>query len=198
MLSDFLIISAVAFEAKPTREMLDRHGVRYDYMEIGIGPVYAAKSAARLKETSEGKNVLYLGSAGSFAPFSAPYLVTADKVWWMPTAERMGLAKYMKDLYKSVEIPVTGHFDLPVKQILTSSSVSFNAGIEVALPERELLIENMEAYSVAEELMEGAKTVDIIMGITNGIGPDASKDWVRHFKSIAQLTADYLEKKLCH
>ena len=197
MLSDLLIISAVKFEAEPTLLMLDKNSIKYDYIEVGIGPLNAAKSATALKEKASQKNVLYLGSAGTFGTFSAPYLVRVSKVWWMPTAERMGLAKHMKDLHRPIGVPLTENIDLPIKQVLTSSSISLNNEISVELPGQDLLIENMEAYPVTEQLTASAKSVDIIMGITNGVGPQGSEDWARYFKQVSQMTADYLEERLC-
>ena len=49
ILKSLLLISAVGFEAKPTIDMLEKHGIDYEYMEIGIGPINAAKSASALK-----------------------------------------------------------------------------------------------------------------------------------------------------
>ena len=196
MLKSLLIISAVGFEAKPTLDMLEKNNIEHEYMEIGIGPINAAKSTTALKEKAKGKNVIYLGSAGSFGEFSYPYLVTVNKVYWMPTAERMGIAKYMEDLHKPISIPATGNFDLQAKIVLTSTSVSLDASISLDLPEQSKLIENMEAYSVAAELNEVAESVDIIFGITNGVGPDGSKDWVKNFKKISAMTAEYLESQL--
>ncbi|MFK7826563.1 MAG: hypothetical protein AB8G05_20650 [Oligoflexales bacterium] len=196
MLKSLLIISAVQFEANPTLEMLEKHNIEHEYMEIGIGPINAAKSAATLKEKARGKNVIYLGSAGTFDDFSGPYLVTVNQVHWMPTAERMGTAKFMEDLHKPINIVKTGNFDLSAKTVLTSTSVSLDASINLDLPLKSELIENMEAYSVAAELNETAESVDIIFGITNGIGPDGSKDWVKNFKKISTMTAEYLENQL--
>ena len=196
MLKSLLVISAVGFEAKPTLDMLEKNNIEHEYMEIGIGPINAAKSTTALKEKAKGKNVIYLGSAGSFGEFSAPYLVMVNKVYWMPTAERMGIAKYMEDLHKPISIPATGNFDLQAKTVLTSTSVSLDASISLDLPEQSKLIENMEAYSVAAELNEVAESVDIIFGITNGVGPEGSKEWVKNFKKISAMTAEYLESQL--
>ena len=196
MLKTLLIISAVKFEAIPTLEMLEKYNIKHEYMEIGIGPINAAKSSSVLKEKAKGKKVIYLGSAGCFEEFEGPYLVTVNQVYWMPTAERMGLAKFMEDLHKPISIPVTGNFDLIAKTVLTSTSVSLDGSINLDLPERSELIENMEAYSVAAELGEAAESVDIIFGITNGVGPNGSKDWIKNFKKISIMTSEYLKNKL--
>lgn len=197
MIKSLLLISAVGFEAKPTIDMLTKNNIDHEYMEIGIGPINAAKSSALLKAKAKGKNVIYIGSAGTFDDFTSPFLVSVDQVLWMPTAERMGTAKFMEGLHKPINIPATNNFSLPSMTVLTSTSVSLDASIELSLlPEPSHLIENMEAYSVAGELIEVAESVDIIFGITNGVGPDGSTDWVKNFKKISFMTSDYLEKEL--
>lgn len=197
MISDLLVISAVKFEAKPTLEMLDSNGVNYEYMEFGVGPINAAKSALKIKNGAKGKNVLYLGSVGTFGVFTDPHLVVIDKVWWMPTAERMGLAKCMEDMNTPVDIPLTGYFDLPVRQILTSSSVSFTADISVNLPQHDVLVENMEAYSIVGDLIESAQSLDVIMGVSNAVCPEGSTQWAENFELVSNMTAKYLERLLC-
>ena len=197
-MSNLCLISAVLYEAKPTLEMLVKNHIQCDYWEIGVGPINAAKSSIALKNEMTGKNILYLGSAGSFGEFKDPYLVSVEKVSWLPTAERMGLAKNMTDLHKPVLIPRTYHFDLPKKHALTSTSVSYNAEVKVELTQkRDELIENMEAYPIVSEFETIAESIDVIMGITNAVGPNGSNEWKKNFKKIAQMTADYLEQKLC-
>ena len=196
--SKLLLVSAVAFEATSTLEVLKRCGVEHEYFEVGIGPINAAKSLAQLKEKAKNTDVIYIGSAGTFASFKKPYLVKVDDVYWMPTAERMGLAKNMVDLHRPISFPRSRKLDLPSKTVLTSSSVSLSNEVAVSgLPSRDDLIENMELYSVASELIEEARSVEVIMGITNGVGPDGSKEWLKNFKSISTSTADFLEKYLC-
>ena len=189
-----VIISAVEFEAKPTLELLRRNNIPHEYFQFGIGPLNATKSLNDLLKISEGQNVLYLGSAGTFGHFDSPHLVTSEEVIWMPTAERMGLAKHMVDLHKPIKIPPIDKFDLPKRTVLTSSSVSFSGAISVdGLPDKELLVENMEMYAVIPEILSSAKRFQNILGITNKVGPEGSVQWFKNFKSIANMTAEYIE-----
>ena len=192
-----MIISAVKFEADPVLSLLDNNHISYDFYEFGIGPINAAKSSVKLKESAAGKNTLYLGSAGSFASFSEPYLCRINQVYWLPTGERIGQAKYMEGLHEPLMIKGSGHFELPEKKALTSTSVSLNADIKVeALPQKQQLVENMEAYAIVSELIEVVNSLDIIWGITNEVGPHGSEQWSENFKQVAQLTANFLEPQL--
>lgn len=197
MTTELLLISAVKFEADPVLSILQKYDIPYSYYELGIGPINAAKNSISIAIKAKGKRVVYLGSAGTFSSFREPYLCQVDQVFWLPTGERMGLAKYMKGLHKPLSIPVTQHFDLPIKKVLTSTSVSLANDIVIeGLPAKQQLLENMEAYVLTEELMGEAKSIDIIFGITNEVGPNGSAEWFANFKGVAQLTADYLESKI--
>ncbi len=195
---NILIVSAVHFEAEPTLEQFRKRGISFEYFEAGVGPIHAARSAGELCKRASGRHVLILGTSGSFTEFTAPYLVQIDKVFWLPTAERMGIAKYLPKIHPPVDLPKTGNFDLPYRQILCSTSISLHPDIgiftdEIDLPPSEFLIENMEAYPLVYELLPVVKSLDVIMGITNEVGPHGSIQWQQNFRLLAKLTAEYLE-----
>lgn len=192
-----MFFSAAKFEVAPVLSMLDKHQISYSYFEFGVGPINAAKSSVQLKEVVNNKNVIYLGSAGTFSSFDKPYLCKVNNVLWLPTAERMCLAKHMESLYQPLKIVDTHHFDLPIKRVLTSTSVSLVNDICLdSVSERHQLVENMEAYALLMELIDSTKNLDLILGITNGVGPKGSEQWATYFMQIAQMTADYLEDNI--
>lgn len=193
-----LIISAVKFEAQPTIDKLTKHSVQVDFIECGIGPLNASRSVAKLKSAAKGKQVFYLGSAGTFGDFPSPFLCTTDEIHWMPTGERMGHAKFMETLHPPHSLKLPNPLNLPVVSILSSTSVSFSGEIALPhLPAPEKLVENMEAYCIARDLYEAADSLEIVMGITNQVGPQGSVQWSENFKSVAEMTANYMEKRVC-
>jgi hypothetical protein len=100
----------------------------------------------------------------------------------------------MENLHPPISIS-PANLQLEVKKVLTSSSVSLKNDIVVELADRTQLIENMELYSVISELAS-AKNLNVIFGITNGIGPDGSNEWFKNFKLVSKMTADYIEEHL--
>ncbi len=193
-----LVVSAFKPEAKPTLELLTKNKVPFEYFQLGVGPIHAAKSEALLKKAARGRTVLYVGSCGSFYSFKDLHLVSVDSVYWMPPCLRTGIAKIPLILHKPIYFP-NSEISLPKKAVLTSPSVSlvnaFAENVEKNLPSKELLVENMELYACAEALLE-AKSLYVILGVTNEVGPSGSKDWEKNFKEIAHMTASFVEGSL--
>lgn len=193
-----LIVSAAKFEAQPTLSCLEEYSISADFFECGIGPVHAAKSVSELKRAAQGRQVYFLGSCGIFGEFSTPFLCTTDEIHWMPTGERMGHAKLMDHIYPPYSLKIPNPLNLPLVKILTSSSVSLSNEIKLKhLPNPDCLVENMEAYCIAKDLYEASSSLEIIMGITNQVGPNGSDQWSANFKSVARMTAQYMERRLC-
>lgn len=189
-----LVVSAVFFEAEASLHVLKKKDPSLEYFELGIGPLHAAKSAAALKEKCRGKDVLYLGSCGSFYAFDKAHLITVDTVYWMPPCLRAGLSGAPEGLYPPYTFPEAS-LPLPKKSVLTSPTVSltdhFDTDLETKLPSKEDLVENMELYACAEALLE-AKSLHTILGVTNQVGPEGRKQWASNFRDIAFLTSEFL------
>ena len=193
-----LVISAVDFEAQATVAMLKSHGVDVEYFAFGIGPIHAAKSIPELLKKMKDRWVLYIGTAGTFGEFDAPYLATLAQAHWLPTGERMGLSKYMPSIYPPIRFPKSKFLDLPSKHVLTSSSISYDKHVALEeFSESAHMIENMEFYAIAQELLKHAgERMFVLFGITNAVGPNSSAQWFDHFKESALMSASYFEKYL--
>lgn len=190
-----LVLSAARFEAEQSLEVLKKK-YAVEYYEIGIGPIPAAKSDVHLQEICKGRDVLYLGSCGSFYPYEDLHLITVDKVYWMPACLRMGLSSVPEGLYSPYEFQISN--SLEKKSVLTSATISLVDMIDEKqkfnLPPAQHLVENMELYACAPSLLK-AKTLNIILGVTNQVGPQGHDQWLANFKKIAKMTAEFLERK---
>jgi hypothetical protein len=196
---NLLVVSAIRFEAEASLEVLKKQYTSVDYFEIGVGPLAAAKSEARLGDLCTGRTVLYLGSCGSFYEFEKPTLVTVDKVYWMPPCVRTGIAEIPERFFPSpIEFPKPT-LDLPQKSVLTTPSISlvsnFAPKISESLEPHSSLVENMELYACAEGLLK-ARSLHIILGVSNQVGPDGRRQWAQNFRDAAYRTAQFLEKNL--
>lgn len=188
-----LIVSAVKFEAQPTLDVCENLQIPYEYFEFGIGPLNGALAVQRLRVSADNRHVLYVGSAGTFAEFQEPYLVQADQVWWMPTAERLALAKVWPELHPPVSLDISEELPLPARVVLTSTSVSWQNAIgTTGLPNRDQLLENMEMYPIIAGLKPVAKRILSIIGVTNAVGPLGSVQWQQNYQAVAQETAQFV------
>lgn len=194
-MSSLLIVAAVKFEAQVLLDFLDENKCPYTFFETGIGPLEAAKSAAKLEETCEGAKVVYLGSCGSFRPFKEPYLIGVRETYWMPAGVRAGISDFNEDWYPSY------HFkqSLPEVQkleqgvILTSPEISTTKTIKRKSLQEDpsVYFENMELYALAPAFQK-AKELTLILGVTNEINANSRSQWREHFKKISVMTTEFL------
>ena len=195
-----IVISVAKYEAQPTLDLLASNGFDPDYFEHGVS-VNAALKAYDLGEFVTDRDVFYVTSAGSFNPDNEgrdlPYLVTVNNSIFMPTAYRMGLGNALPNLFPNIELTIENDLnDLPVRSVLTSPTISYSDAINISsLPEASRLIENMEVYYLKAALSR-ARSVRIIVAITNNIGPNAGKEYQQNHVKAAQMTADYVLKTL--
>jgi len=190
---ELLIVSAAKFEVDPLLRELYKKQVNYSYFELGVGPIHAAKKYSELEKICAYKKVLYIGTCGSFAPFHKPYLIQAEKTYWMPTGLRSGLSHAQESWYPPLSFTHKSKLDLPKKVILTSPELSLNPKIssKLNLGIKEELYENMELYPIAEALKK-SPSLEIILAVTNEIGERGHEQWKKNFKEVALLTRDFV------
>ncbi len=191
------IIAAAKFEVEALKNVLEQLGFTPEVHVLGIGALNAAKNARPIAEACRGKNVVFVGTCGSFNHFSKPYLVTGKEVHWLPTSDRMGFSYTIKDTAPS--IPLKKRCDLvqglAEKIILCGPSISTIG----TLPEQyaaDQCVENLELYSCAAEVSAKAAEFSVVLCVTNTVGPDSHSQWKQHFLSAATETAEYFKNAL--
>ena len=189
-----LVVSAVKFEVKPLLIEMKKKDYVFESFEIGIGPLKAARSSKELEKKCHGAHVIYVGTCGVFVPLEKPYLISAKETHWMPAGVRSGIS----DINPSWEPPVSFEgipqsHDLQKGIILTSPEISLTKDFKnKEMKENSSSIyENMELYCVAEALKKSAK-LDIILGVTNEIGPNSRSEWKENFKKLAKMSKSYI------
>ena len=180
----------------PLLEVLEEHNISAKHIEIGIGPINAAanRSLLDLKE----KRVLFVGTCGKFGKqidTNSPIdLVSSSICKWSPPSTRTG----QSELIEGIENPII--FDnlspislqLPQKTVLCSPSVTIDPNLA---PEEKDCVENMELYSVAQELKKAA-SLTIILGITNVVGKTGREEWRLNYMKAASCTANFIRGRL--
>lgn len=201
-----LIVAAVEFEVRPLMETLAKLGIKTEFAATGIGCLNAARSSDRLQQLAHDKDVLYVGTAGSFAEFTGPKLVRAERVEWLPPCVRHDKAWAIEGLDPPIELPPGASWaqSLPSATVLCSPTIAKSpelgswrseASRQQALASKDQhpeLIENLELYSCAEALSQSSRSFTAIFGITNAVGPDGRKQWREHFKGLAEMTAGFV------
>lgn len=200
-----LIVSAAKFEVEPLLERLETTENQIQYVEAQVGSIKSARSSGMLFEKAKGKDVIFIGSCGVFGEFIEPTLVRAKKTVWLPTCERVNIAYSINGVDEPFTLPKppTWTKDIEEATVICASTISKTSEIsdESAIraginKEKDLLVENLELYSVAEVLASSAKSFVSIFAITNAVGSNSHKQWKVNFKKAATLTSDYIINKL--
>lgn len=192
--NNILLVAAAEFEIDPLRHGFLEHS---QHALVGIGALQAAKNAHALSGLASGKDVVFVGSCGTFGKFSGLELVRATRVLWSPTSDRLG-DSYTIDgsanPYLTPEPPLWSQFLRPVT-VLCSPSISTTA----RLPDDynpASCVENIELYSCVQELLNCSKSFVAILAITNAIGKDAHQQWRENYLEAARKTADFVASSL--
>lgn len=189
------LAAAAPFELQPTAEALAARGWDLTIHVVGIGCLEAARSVAKQPHPADDAHVLFVGSAGVFGDFAAPFLTRAEAVSWLPTGERLGHAYTIADTAPSIDLTVGAplDFDLPTASVICSPTISLVAHPK---PGDGLWIENIELYAVAADMLRRARSFTAILGVTNAVGPESHTQWIAHHQRIAHMTRDVVLQEL--
>jgi len=190
-----LIVAAVKFEVENLLEELEKKVYNFEFFEIGIGPLKATRSSLKLEEKCENAHVIYVGTCGTFSPFEKPYLVSAEETHWMPAGVRSGISDFNPNWHPPLSFKEIPHSHKLQKEIiLTSPEISLTQDFknnEMTKNNSSRIYENMELYCVGEALKK-SRRLDIILGVTNEIGPNSRLEWKKNFKKLAEMSKNYL------
>ena len=188
-----LIISAAAFETKPLQAALAQQ-TSVDWLTCGVGVPAAAAAVAQAQTLCHDREVLFIGTCGTFAAFTQVTLCRAQTLHWSPTCARLGLS-YAVDDTPPLSLNSSGCYnDLPAAEVFCAPNISLTN----TLPDAQkgaLCVENIEAYTYLSALRKTARTIDVLLGITNAIGKDAHQQWREHCQQAAALTATYVMQR---
>lgn len=192
-----VVIAAAKFEVDPLVNGLQQRGHTPDTLLVGVGAIAAAKKSRQIAEQCRGRDVIFVGTCGSFANFSRVYLIRASEVSWSPTCERLKFSYTVKDSAPSVALPEASPFcqGLPVRRVICSPGISLVS----ALPEgfaTETTVENLELYSCISEIVQQCQSLSVVLAVTNFVGPESHLQWKQNYALAAGMTAEYLVQKI--
>lgn len=197
-----LVVSAAGFEVLPLLGVLASHGIIHDSIETGIGALEASARSEAIAHVAAGREVIFVGTAGTFGMFSKPFLCTTRRVTWMPACERMGLGYGIpRGAIHSVDLPPDTDLttSLPRVNILCSPSISLDGRFDPLISRHfnpSDCAENLELYSCIRPLIASAANVSVLIGITNGVGPAAHEEWKQWHGVAAEMTAEHVNRIL--
>lgn len=152
-----------------------------DGFELGVGPIRAAATTARLLALHTPKSVVLIGTAGTYRrDHGTPSVIVARKVGWGHTATLCGVG-YVPlppdPLWTDPGLRTV--CDTSLADVLTVGAITTDPTIARTWSE-EWDVENMEAYGVALAAAQAGVPFLAVLGITNQVGPDAHAQWKTH------------------
>lgn len=199
-MSQLIVISAVDFEIRPLLDQLAKSGRNCSSMHTGIGALAAAASAREIASRAQGAHVVFIGTAGTFGEFKKPWLCTARRVCWLPSGERTGISYGIPVGHLPCESLSPDHsLGLEAKTVICSPSISLTRDFAACWSDQldpHECVENLEIWSCIRGLKQTVQRIDVILGITNQVGPDAHAQWKKWHLDAAEMTASHVARWL--
>lgn len=190
-----VIVSAARFETAPLLAHCADCHVPVTYIECGVGIFPATVCGEESRALCAEQEVLFVGTGGTFADFSAIEIVRGTSINWLPTARRLGLSYAVDTTPQLLPIPSSHHHDLPTRDIICAPDISKVHALPDSLQPVNC-VENIEAYAFLRAIIPVAKTIDVILAITNTVGEKAHGQWQHNHQHAALLTAEYVGARL--
>lgn len=192
-----VLIAAAKFELDPLANALQARGHTPETRLVGIGALNAAKKARQIGDACRGRNVIFVGTCGAFAPLTKVHLVRATEVLWSPTGDRLGFSYTVKDTSPPLLLPEPPTFvkGLPARRVLGSPGISLVSKLPDGIA-ADTVVENLELYACISEIAAQAASLAVVLAVTNAVGPDSHSQWRQNFAAAAGLTAEFIAPRL--
>jgi len=156
---------------------------------VGVGPVVAAATTARILEQRKPDRVVLIGTAGAYPggpPIGAAIAARQVALSWGVAA--MGLG-YVPRAPKPIEADPTllSRITAPRHAVLTVGAITTDRTLARRIADG-FTVEHLEAYGVAWACKQAGVPFLTVLGITNDVGPDAHIQWLTH-RDAAQAAA---------
>lgn len=148
---------------------------------VGVGPVIAAASTAKLLVESRPSAVVLIGTAGAYPGGPDIGTVVASSTLglsWGIAALGRGYVPRPPDTL-SGDAALLARAGLPAHRVLTTGAITTDAELSHQLAE-DWSVEHLEAFAVAWACNEANVPFLAILGIANEVGPDAHMQWLTH------------------
>ena len=194
-LDSIVVVSAASFEIAPLIEKF----TNLKFIHCGIGSFQASYAAAVSQQDLTNKDIIFVGTCGTFNNFTGIELISIKDTLWMDAGERLGSSVSIENLYPQLKLKNYTFDGLKTKTAITSSALSQSNEIHEkwrTLLAKENLVENLELYPFYYYVRKIVRSFSAVLAITNELSPLGRGQWKNNFKQAAHLTGDYLSDYL--
>jgi nucleoside phosphorylase len=194
-MTSILITSAFDPESDLLRERRQPH---WEVVSLGVGALAAAaRLAARLTQHQYAR-VIFTGTCGVIDTTSIPIgsVVTARRTLWADPGVLLG-NHYIPDRV-STEVTLQGHFpNVLFMDVVSCMGITQTDQGRLQLQQRfGNVAENMEAFAVAWVCADHHIPCDIVLGVSNRIGPTAHDEWKAHHLAASRAAQTWITEHL--
>ena len=190
-----IIASAAKFETEPLQTEMAKCAADIGWIFCSVGVIAAAAAGQRTQALCHNQEVLFIGTCGTFGTFKKVELCRAKTIHWSPTCARAGLSYAVDETPPLLLNSSSCYHDLPAVEVFCAPNLSLTNTLPSTAQEGMLCVENVEAYAFLSALCATAKTVDVLLAVTNAVGKDAHQQWLQHHTQAAKLTAAYVMQR---
>lgn len=159
---------------------------------LGIGLVAAAARLGQLLSEHRPQHVIFTGTAGSsdLTVAAMGSVVRASHVHLLDSATLQGQSFFPPLMTTTIESATTTLFaTLPTLPLLSPLAISATASHVAQLQTQwGSYLENLEGFAVATACLAAQIPYDIIVGISNAIGPDGHQQWQAQHEEVSCTT----------
>lgn len=158
---------------------------------VGVGPVVAAASAARILAEHRPDAVVMVGTAGAYpgGP-SIGQAIVAERVGMSWGVAAMGLGYVPRaPAPLRCDPALVERIDLPHHDVLTVGAITTDRTLARRIADG-YTVEHMEAFGVACAADQLGIPFVVVLGITNEVGPEAHVQWLTHRDAAQQAARD--------
>lgn len=195
---NIVIVCAAAFEAAPLLEALIGRDMKVGLLELGVGPIAAAKRMIESQARLRGAHIIFVGTCGIFGEFQGVHLVQPRRILWLPLGSRLEAGYLVEGTTEPYTFVGSRHAELskiPKCDVICGPEISLNNQLTPGLQVGKT-VENLELYSVFSEMEAVAEELTILLAVTNSVGTKAHQQWQTNHKQAAEMTAETLIQHL--
>jgi nucleoside phosphorylase len=188
-LESVLFVSAIPQELegltiKPSRKLA-----------LGVGNLESAiKLILRLKEVSSIKEVIFIGSCGTYdnSILAYPSFIAGNEYYYYEMSEFLNTS-YVPELLRNHVSIETGLIGSQIIKNLNIKKVNVNSPNSLTIVSKkdisnfppQFLLENMESFGLAYACKEIGVGFTSLFAVTNEVGPQGSENWRKNYKNLA-------------
>lgn len=177
-----LFLSAHASELKPLVNLGRKYQlIRGDnaYLAAGIGPVAATFGLTHFLEDYRPQRIIAVGTAGviNTKKFKTGDMVVAKSV---ATASGLTAAYTPKLQAQKILLPVGARHSITQAKIYSPQEITKDKMWITPFTHAGHDIEHLEAFAFAFVAKKFRIPISIVLGLTNVIGPNAHRDWIKN------------------